>query len=623
MSIGTTRHWRGLPLGIVASGVTLACSSPYPFKEASYPKGSFGDELNQRFANHVRGCNIVEEAATRANPNRDYIPADLWTTLGDDFGQTDARLAAETSSRLLFLFPFTQKELARQSAEDPKFVSTHPTRALREGQLSPIGPLDGAQILPLRAAGTTIYRQSCSSYLNSAAQAGLQFGFGNIKAALNTEFNAHSNLLLFHGSFESPLKSALSTPGDARRYGLLLFWTNFYSDPDLTGEKPLYLKSFRGTVIARATINTRSTKVTSSAEASGSVGIFSGSLDVQAGFGEGSSLDASQFWVYLEHANEPTISASESDKPGAPAKGPGTAEFEAGPPLEVLQTEVQSAFEEAGTVPSPPILPGAAEHVQTFRVSGFPAAMCHSEYWELQADDATKTNVFSAEPTLVVAPDGPTESGYPRCRFEVHGTPVPNLVAPTATNTGTKEVVVKYEVMTRKAVAEKRLSARIARKLNVFAGPYPNVPLDAARVRTEVLDNGHIRPSWSISVPIVDPNGLLADLTATPPRLVQSDERLSCADADVVTIRVQVGSTDAHTLQLNIQGTEDFDPSQQPPALAARSCTAKLIVNVPIRQQVAAAGTNKPATEKIVDFTLPVSLALRQPFSRKVSPPSQ
>jgi len=600
------------------AGSLLACGGS-PFKEASYVSGSFGDALNKRFANHVQGCNIIEDAAAKANPNRDYIPSDLWTTLGEDPGKIDSKFAAAASSQLLFLFPFTEKEVTSESALDPQFVITHTTRTLREENVSPFGSLKGSEVLPLRAAGATIYRQSCSSYLNSAAQAGIQFGFGNVKAALNTEFSNHSNLLLFHGSFESPLRLALNAPGDARRYGRLLFWTNFYTDPKLADQKPVYLRSFRGTVIARATINARSTKVDTSGSAAGGIGIFSGSLDVQAGFGEGSSLDASQFWIYLERASK---SKSETDTTAEQR----AAEFEAGPTIDALQGELQTAFSDAGSVPSPPIVPGMSEHVQSFQVTGMPTGMCSSSYWEVHADQSTKTKVFSGEPTLFAAPDGTTEAGFPRCRFEVHGTPASDLVqASSQQNPQQQEVSARYEIVTHLAAGDKKLTANIERKINVFAGPYPDVPLGATRLLTETLDNGHLRPSWSLNVKVVDPHNLLENLTTTAPRLIKADGKLLCSEGDNLEVRTRIAAgDDGHSIEMTIVGREDFAPTQQPAQFANRACSASVLVGVPIHQRGPAPSAGKPATDVIVEYQFPVVLALRQPFSHKpTTPPNE
>jgi hypothetical protein len=287
--------------------ILVALTGCFPLPKANYPKESLGGQLNPHFAAFVSGCNIVQKAFAEVYKDRDYIPRELWELL-PNAKSAKVDLISTASSRLMFLFPFRSDEKNGQTALDPNFIIGNTTRALKEDNRTPLGELDADETLPLKSAGMVLYRQSCASYVNAQAKAEVKFALGRVNSALDTEFQRHRNLLLFYGSFESPLHRVLNSAGSQRRYARLLFLTNFYLNPQVGTEDPWYLREFRGAIMTMADVSERKTDFSIEANAAGTQGVLSGDIDTRATFGEGAKLDGNSFYIFLDKTTHPQTS---------------------------------------------------------------------------------------------------------------------------------------------------------------------------------------------------------------------------------------------------------------------------------------------------------------------------
>jgi hypothetical protein len=380
-----------------------------------------GAGLEQRFENLLQNCQVLRLDRS----SRSAIPLILQQTLSGDLEQPVLLQKRESASNL-FRFVF-----------DNPTLKGFPSQA--EGDyLSP--DLISLVNTPAPAAGSRsiTHQHSCTSIVHAAMSAGFKLPAAALSAALNNDFQDHSEFVLVEGRFFSPLQHLLSYDDPTvRRRTLWRLW-QWYRDKG--GARPnthgCYVAGFSGVAIYE--VRRAAKKAGGAVEASASQGIPVISADGSLSFKFEQQLSTAvtdyQTMIYAvpprTRDSAETSLAHAAEVPSQPVQGQdvncesrqsdsvGQIQFASLPTPREIASELE-AIRPRATSNQLEYDPTSGQPLAVeYAISGIPPALCNANEW-IAGDRATLTNL---------APHSTTASTDTLCTLIANYTPSEDLI---------------------------------------------------------------------------------------------------------------------------------------------------------------------------------------------------
>lgn len=289
------------------------------------------------------------------------------------------------------------------------------------------------------------HTQSCSSVIAQTLQAGagLELGPAAIEAALRQEFNSASRTTLGiveAASFASPLLTARNTGSDEdRAVANFLLWEWYHRNHPAAADKYYLLSTFNGIATISFLHQDRSFDAAARARIGAALPVASATGAVSGAYTQSASTTI-QGYSTAAYMKTAQINGHNVLIPDV--------RWEPMPALADIVTQLSQRPAQLITETVQPVLiAGEANTHQTF-LTGVPAQLCNSTYWEVSKAADTSEISLARIDTTRVSPEIPIQ----RCVFTVQYTPTSTNFDAAAKNA--RPLLLEYLLKTRSTAVQ-------------------------------------------------------------------------------------------------------------------------------------------------------------------------
>jgi hypothetical protein len=409
--------------------------------ERTYSRVSLGYALQNIFKRHCEYCGFKTLPG-----KRDYLPADISKFLGRRKLRTDVETANIRGGGLLF-YLFKGEEI-HQPFDKIDFT---PSRIFHLNDVE-----DQFTINPEDNFDTYFMHKTCSAYLKSALDAGIQPPYSTFKAALETDSRRESSVIAISGSFISPLKTVLSANDYRTTETMLKLWQFYQENPEYINNL-FFLREFEGVMLKHISDTEKNLQI----EMEGGLNLMGplpAHLKTSLGIGNNTNLAFSG-------TDWETIVYTDFDYPNnksqlfSPLPSPSA--------ISRYLDNIRPVFQREEDLP---LMIEGIDYKHFLIVEGIPPSMCNN-FWELAN---VQDGVYENLPTLQAEPYYDEINQTSGCRFTITGKPMSEHFQGQLEDLPGK-LNVKYQIRSKQALDGQYLTFAVNEEVQTSAHPIANI----------------------------------------------------------------------------------------------------------------------------------------------------
>jgi hypothetical protein len=436
--------------------------------ERGYSRVSLGYALQRSFKRHCEYCGFATP-----DGRRDYVPQDISKFLGRKTMRTDVETANIRGGGLLY-YIFKGEELSEPFDQ----IDFAPSRVFRLDHIE-----DPFTINPDENFDTYMLHKTCSGYLKSALDAGINPPYSYFKLALDTDSRRESSVIALSGSFSSPLHNTLQANDFHTTEAMLKLWNFYQSYPEYINNA-FYIREFDGVMVKHISNAEQNYRI----ETEGGLN-FTGPIPAHFKTGltygnTGNTVFSGTDWETIIYTD---------------FEYPNTKEqlFNPLPSPAMIQKYlhgIQPVFEKAQDLP---LMIEGIEHKHFLIVEGIPENMS-SNYWVIEN---VKPGVYDGTPTLLAEPFYDHDHQTSGCRFTITGRPLAsNFRGPI--DERPSKLDASYRIRSKEPVGGQYLYFDINEEIQTSAHPIAKV--SDGRFDLTKKDGWEFAFQWKFAIEIED-----------------------------------------------------------------------------------------------------------------------
>jgi hypothetical protein len=437
--------------------------------ERVHSRVSLGYALQKTFKRHCEYCGFQNTH----NRRRDFVPADISKFLGRRTLRTKVETADIRGGGLLY-YIFKGEDLDR-SFDD---INYSPSKVFRLSFIE-----DQFTIDPDDNFDTYLFHKTCTGYLKSALDAGIQPPYSSFQIALDTDSRRESSVLALSGSFVSPLSQVMEANNAQTTAAMLQLWQFYQNNPEYV-DNAYYLREFEGVMLKHISSSEQNYRI----ETAGGLN-FSGPLPAHLNTSinydnNGQSIFSGTDWetiVYTDFSYPDSKVRLFSPLPS---------------PTDIQQylKDIHPVFQYAQDLP---LMIEGIEHQHYLTLIGIPEYMT-TNFWVIEK---VKAGVYDGMPSLEATPYFDETSQSPACKFTVRGRPLSsNFSGPIDQLPG--KLNASYTIRSKYPVGDTYLYLNINEEIQTSSHPIASIA--DGRFDLTKKDGWEFAFQWKFAIEVED-----------------------------------------------------------------------------------------------------------------------